>query len=305
MSPMHVIDLTGDESLKQRTSPLRLLPNGSRINGLAGPSDHLPTTLLYPTYKEFAPPRHVREHIVCFWHRTGGAPASPNPILPDGCIDIIWAGEASPIVAGPMTMPLRSIINSGAEIIGVRFRPGVAPALLGVNAQELLNQHIPLGDIWSRSNLLPWRDATDRIHFAAKLEAIVAVITHRLGIVEQPDDFVTDAARWIADHPSGNLDDLVRLSGLSERHVRRRFDEAIGYGPKKLQRILRMQRLLWLAEQGQSAQLGLADLAFAAGYADQPHMTREVAVLSGASPGNLLRGTVSSAVSDLFKTPAP
>jgi AraC-like DNA-binding protein len=293
------------EDLKQRTSPLRLLPNGPRIESLAIPTAHRHATSFLPTYREVAPPIHLREHVVCFWRRPGGARTNDTQVLPDGCIDVIWAGESPPNVAGPMTLPLKSTISAGAEIIGVRFRPGVAPALLGVSAQELLNQHVSLSDIWSRKHVLPWSDAADRAHFPAKLEAIVTVIAHRLGAVAQPDVFVTDATRWIADHPSGNLEQLIRLSGLSERQVRRRFDEAIGYGPKKLQRILRLQRLLWLAGQRLAVPLNLADLAFAAGYADQPHMTREVAALSGASPGTLLRGTVSSAVSDLFKTPTP
>jgi AraC-like DNA-binding protein len=262
-------------------------------------------TSLHSTYREFAPPRHLREHVVCIWHRQGNAPGRISPILPDGCIDVIWAVDSSPFVAGPMTVPLMSATKAGAELIGVRFRPGIASSMLGVSAQELLNQHVALGDIWSRNRLLPWNDAVDRPHFAAKLEAIVAAIKIRLGAADQPDDLVVDAVRWIADHPSASLDELARLSGLSERQVRRRFDEAIGYGPKKLQRILRMQRLLWLAAQRQANQLNLADLAFAAGYADQPHMTREVAALSGSSPGTLLRGSVSSAVSDLFKTPVP
>lgn len=277
----------------------------SNLNHFGDLKVHRAGKLPNRSYREFVPALHLHEHIVCIWHRHGGATTNDTQILPDGCIDVIWAGESPPIVAGPMTLPLRSTISAGAEIIGVRFRPGVASALLGVSAQELLNQHVPLGDIWSRKHVLPWSDAADRAHFPAKLEAVVAVIAHRLGVAAQPDVFVMNATRWIADHPSGNLEHLVRLSGISERQVRRRFDEAIGYGPKKLQRILRLQRLLWLAGQRLAVPLNLADLAFAAGYADQPHMTRDVATLSGASPGTLLRGTVSSAVSDLFNTPAP
>ena len=98
------------------------------------------------------------------------------------------------------------------------------------------------------------------------------------------------------------LDELSGLSRLSERQIRRHFDEAIGYGPKKLQRILRLQRLLWLASQQSAPVPNLAHLSSAAGYADQSHMTREVIALAGASPRQLLHGSRSSAVSDLFKT---
>jgi transcriptional regulator GlxA family with amidase domain len=85
--------------------------------------------------------------------------------------------------------------------------------------------------------------------------------------------------------------------------MRRRFAQSVGYGPKTLQRVLRMQRVLWLARANTRAMPSLARLALAAGYADQAHMTRELAGLTGLTPHQLLldpgRGP---AVSELFKT---
>ncbi|HEU5431885.1 MAG TPA: helix-turn-helix domain-containing protein, partial [Thermomicrobiales bacterium] len=103
----------------------------------------------------------------------------------------------------------------------------------------------------------------------------------------------------------GGLDELARQCGISERQLRRRFESSVGYGPKMLQRILRLQRLLWLASGSDGERLGLAGLAIAAGYADQPHMTRETVALTGATPGQLLvDARPASAVSELFKTAA-
>jgi methylphosphotriester-DNA--protein-cysteine methyltransferase len=56
--------------------------------------------------------------------------------------------------------------------------------------------------------------------------------------------------------------------------------EHVGYGPKTLQRILRLQRVMAdLASAQQTIELAAA--AAAAGYADQPHLSRE----TGGSPG--------------------
>jgi methylphosphotriester-DNA--protein-cysteine methyltransferase len=78
---------------------------------------------------------------------------------------------------------------------------------------------------------------------------------------------------------------LDRLD-VSPRTLRRRCQNAFGYGPKTLDRILRFQRFLGFARQAE--ELCLADLAFAAGYADQAHLTREVRRLSGFSPATIL-----------------
>ena len=255
-----------------------------------------------PTYREFAPPPHLGKQIVCFWrHGATSAPTTAR-VIPDGCVDIVWVNDQAPHVAGPMTRPVLYSIESGTEIVAVRLRPGVAHRLLGENAKTLLDQDVPLRDLWPGHRAAPWEEVTTQRRASAKMAAIAEVVTSRLRTNGECDDFVMQAAAWMAGHPFASLAELRGRCGLSERQMRRHFDEAIGYGPKKLQRILRLQRLLWLASHESSPVPSLAQLSFAAGYADQSHMTREVVALTGASPRHLLNGAISSAVSDLFKT---
>ena len=225
-------------------------------------------------------------------------------VIPDGCVDVVWVNDHAPHIAGPMTKPMLYSIDAGTEIAAVRLRPGVAHRLLGESAKALLNQDVLLRDLWPGDRAAPWEVVIADQSEHAKLAAIAEAISTRLETDGESDDFVTHTALWMARHPFASLDDLSGLSRLSERQIRRRFDEAIGYGPKKLQRILRLQRLLWLTNQQPAPFASLAHLSFAAGYADQSHMTREVVALAGASPSHLLNGAISSAVSDLFKTAA-
>jgi AraC-like DNA-binding protein len=203
-----------------------------------------------------------------------------------------------------MTVAVQPAIEGTNTIVGVRFRPGVAPTLLGVNASDLVNRNVPLRDFWPQRHRSPWERVEPGAAVADTLATLTEAITARIQSVREPDPFIMAAAGWTVRNPSGQLTELGRLSGLSERQVRRRFDQAIGYSPKMLQRIMRLQYLLWLAGEAQSSSPGLARLALQAGYADQPHMTREVAALTGMSPRRLLvEGGHESAVSDLFKTP--
>jgi AraC-like DNA-binding protein len=223
-------------------------------------------------------------------------------VIPDGCVDIVWVNDQAPHIAGPMTAPVFYSIDAGTAIVAVRLRPGVAHRLLRESAKALLNQDIPLRDLWPGKHAAPWEEVTAERSEPTKLAAIARAVSARLRTDGECDDFVMQAAAWMARHPFASLDELSGLSRLSERQIRRHFDEAIGYGPKKLQRILRLQRLLWLASQQSAPAPNLAQLSFAAGYADQSHMTRDVVALTGASPRYLLNGSISSAVSDLFKT---
>jgi AraC-like DNA-binding protein len=79
---------------------------------------------------------------------------------------------------------------------------------------------------------------------------------------------------------------LDRLD-VSERTLRRRSHDYFGYGPKTLGRILRFQRFLSLAHSDRSARLSA--LAFEAGYADQPHLSREIQSLCGMTALTFLR----------------
>ncbi|HKT02169.1 MAG TPA: helix-turn-helix domain-containing protein, partial [Rugosimonospora sp.] len=73
--------------------------------------------------------------------------------------------------------------------------------------------------------------------------------------------------------------------GWAPRRLHRWCEDAFGYGPKTLARILRLHRALDLAHAGEAPAL----VAAVAGYADQAHLSREVKALSGVTLGALLR----------------
>ena len=86
-------------------------------------------------------------------------------------------------------------------------------------------------------------------------------------------------------HGRRRVADLADTLGIGERQLLRRFDRAVGYGPKTLDRVLRLQRLLRALDAGRGDDL--AWLALDLGYADQAHMTREAVRLAGRTPGEL------------------
>ena len=91
----------------------------------------------------------------------------------------------------------------------------------------------------------------------------------------------------------GTVAALSAELGMSERQLLRRFDAAVGYGPKTLHRVLRFRRVLGhLTTTGPGTDL--AELAIRSGYADQAHMTREITRLAGRPPGALIRQLTSA-----------
>jgi AraC-like DNA-binding protein len=219
-------------------------------------------------YSEHPPHPALAHHVEAVWSLRAGAARESHRVLPDGCIDIVVPADGPAFVAGPMRRPLLHTMAPGERVGGLRLRPGAAPALLGVAADELLDLFVPLDALW--------RDAGGDVEAAAR---------RRVGRRE-PDGLVLAAVARLERDPGTEIRALAAGLALSERQLRRRFHEAVGYGPKRLGRVLRLQRLLGEARQVRTA--SVAELAAAAGYADQPHMAREVRELAATTPARLL-----------------
>ena len=253
-------------------------------------------------YSEFTPPAQLHSYVACFWQSSAPDQPRQTTILPDGCIDLIWQAGREPFVAGPMTAPAVTLTEPGIVTLGVRFKPGAAAALLGVAASELCDSSVALRELRPRA----WQQVTwDRalaVTDTLSLHDATSAVTALLERATPTDRFVADASRWLAQHPAQPAADFIAGSGLGERQARRRFQDHVGYGPKTLQRILRMQRVLWLLSRSRPPR-SLAGLAHAAGFADQAHLTREMRALTGQLPTTLVACNPQSAVADLFKTP--
>lgn len=220
------------------------------------------------------------------WTRTVGAgEGGPYRVLPDGCMDVIWC-DGELIVAGPDTSAHVARTPPGARFAGLRFAPGRGPGVLGVPAYELRDLRVPLDAVWPDAAA---RRIAERIGDPADpgtaLEEAVTGFMRGLDDRRGPgtvDPLLAATASRLAS--GGSVAAAAEAAGLGERQLHRRSLAAFGYGPKTLARVLRLQRALELARRGTP----FADVAVAAGYADQAHLAREVKALAGVPLGELI-----------------
>jgi AraC-like DNA-binding protein len=230
-------------------------------------------------YRELPPPESLAEQVCCLWWSTGPG----RRVLPDACADIVWTGSRL-IVAGPATRAVVADVPADGAKLGVRFRVGAAPLGLGLPAGELRDMTVPLAELWREGDAL-----SDRVAGAAdpgaRLELMVGAVQARLADAAPLDPLVREAVHELA-RPRSRVEAVGRRLAISERHLRRRVEAAVGYSPRTLARVLRLQRFLALASNGGASDL--AWLAADAGYADQSHLTRDCAELGGLPAGALL-----------------
>lgn len=236
-----------------------------------------------PHYRETPPAPDLRAFVACRWVRTVrlGGPLRVAPILPDGCSDVMVFDDRPPIVAGPDATTRWVRIPDHTVITGLRFRPGAVRAVLGCEAGLVLDGGGPLSDFAPGARGLHERlltaDALDDRH--ALLEDWVRGRLTRAGAGDRD---TLAACRLLTAEPGLAIGRLADRFGWNARAVHRRFRAACGYGPKHLQRILRVQRALRAVHAAEEP--SLAEVALAAGYADQPHMTRDFRDLTGFTP---------------------
>jgi AraC-like DNA-binding protein len=246
------------------------------------------------TYREFGPKRELHPYIACTWERRVPAVEAPTArVLPDGCVDLVWRGGEL-LVAGPDSESWLSGLCPEETVVGLRLRPGIAGSVLGLPASELRNQRPPVDRVWGAlcSELNervgdaeePWR----------KRELLEGAIAKRLTAGERPDPLVLAATRRLG-FPGSRIGFLSDALGLSERQLLRRFNDAVGYGPKTLDRVLRFQRFRSRAQSVVRGDDDLARVAADLGYSDQAHLSRDCMRLSGLTPTQLAESRTRTA----------
>lgn len=171
-----------------------------------------------------------------------------------------------PLIVGPWTTAGVAAWGEGAEILWIKFKPGV------------FMPHLPFAHLLDRETMLPegagqsfWlKSSTWQLPSYANVETLIDRLVREEVLVRDP---VVSAV--LEDQPHD----------LSPRAVRHRFQRATGLTQKHIHQVTRAQQAATLLQQGVS----ILDTVHEAGYYDQPHLTRALRQWVGYTPTQILR----------------
>jgi AraC-like DNA-binding protein len=228
------------------------------------------------------------------WIQRTGAAACVQRHLPTGGVEIHVPIGGRPRLIGPLTGPQIEVIPPYTTIVGVRFRPGTAPPL-PTTLDDLVDQRLGLAELCGS----PVEVVVEAIGRAGTPErALMILQAHLLQEFRRAarvDPLVREAVQALMPWHPVDIGTVANHLALSASQLRRRCLHAVGMSPKVLQRALRFQGFLALAQAtatGRRAADGTAGLAVDAGYADQAHLGRECLRLTGLTPRRLLGGSI-------------
>jgi AraC-like DNA-binding protein len=177
-----------------------------------------------------------------------------------------YEGNTRLVVSGPWTKAGNLSYPEGVELVWIKFALGTfMPYML---ARNRLDQEVPLPDAAYHSFLLngtAWQfpDYEDVETFVDRLVRDDTLardpVVHAV-LQEQPLE-------------------------LASRTVRHRFRQSTGLTQGHIQQVERAQRAAALLQHGVS----ISDTVYAAGYFDQPHLTRSLKHYIGHTPAEIVR----------------
>lgn len=173
--------------------------------------------------------------------------------------------------------------------VATAFYPDAFSAMTGLDLSPFTGRMVPAEDVLPQPILQPCRNLFASVERNG-VESGLSAFEEQIGTLwagVRPDGF--RPIRWVKDWGrSIALKATLSGSGRSARQVARRIKSWTGVSERDLRGIGHSEQLYaTLHEAIQSGDVDWAELAAAAGFADQPHMIRQMRRSSGFTPEQL------------------
>lgn len=219
-------------------------------------------------------------------YRRVADPAGPDPV---GARTTDPRGDVFPLVCLTGVQTAAQVIEAPrapCRVLGIRLSPVGAYALLGCPLDAAAGRTLDLADVvGSAADALAARcaDAPTPVACLAHAAAWVGErLAHSAARGHAPHPAVTCAAAALERAGGTASVTAVRAqTGLGRTRFAAAFRAQVGVGPKRYARVLRFRRALELVRAGRP----LTDVALAAGFYDQAHLTASFREFAGMTPG--------------------
>lgn len=197
-------------------------------------------------YIEHKPVMTLQSQVSLYYQfKTNKSSLGFLPIIPDGCLELLFSCNPSYPSANVATSPKQRCSYSfkpNSEYFAVRLSPLQSSIVFQCSIKEILqHQQLSLSDILTIDQPL--------IEEIVTLQSFKERITRFNSLLYSKRRSYNDCQK-IVNHclfkiynSNGllNLKELSTETGYSDRYIRKKFDEYIGFSPKQFSQIVRLQ----------------------------------------------------------------
>ena len=178
-------------------------------------------------------------------------------------------------LVGQFDTPVKiSCADWNARSDAVRLPVGCVMRLFGFPAHLITGQCIELGSLQDESVFFKSGTSVSRL---------------RETLYQQSDEIISERSvmdmllEYLLSRQTATVAEMSRISGYSERQLRRLVSEYTGFSPKVFLELLRFFKTS-LHLESLDAHLNLADIAVLFGYYDQPHLNKQFRRFADCTP---------------------
>ncbi len=234
---------------------------------------------------------YKQDGISHFYTFKAGENSRWMPVVPDGCIDIIFSYGEDGMEARVYGTVLSSDVAEytvGRTYFGLRFLPGVMPVILNGQVRDFIACSVPLVDVLRNRELMDAMEQADTFYarittFLQEYRRELArteALSGRRELVLAVKDYVYRAKGKV------RVKQLEDYTGYSSRYINKIFDAECGFNPKTFCKIIQFQRALEFLNYG--APDKMTDAAVFLGYYDQPQFIHDFSRYAGVTPKKYL-----------------
>jgi AraC-like DNA-binding protein len=258
----------------------------------------------------------LHPYVHSFWRMDGAPHGRRETVLPHGNVDLLFNLEApltavalsgtapilraAPYVAGLQTRALDTVSTARVDLLGVSLRAERAAAVLRLPASELTDATVDASLLFRDAGGL-YGALKEAPSFARQCGLLAAWLIRALA-PERRSRLVGPACELLAaDDSEAGAAGAARALGVSPRHLRRLFLDAVGVAPSDYIRLARFTRALGLVRGGGS----LTAIAQAAQYYDHAHFCRDFRAIAGMTPSDYRQRCHTGPIAEVLVAACP
>lgn len=192
------------------------------------------------------------------------------------------------------TLQNKNYISSDKKsgIVGIKLSTFAIPLLFAIPAIELTNETVDIADIIGKKG----RELTDMLFEAktpqARIDIVSSFFTKQLQQVSHKYTSTQKVIQFIhhTNEPT-TLDDLTKMSCLSQRQFQRHFKDLTGFSPQLYLKLIRFEKAI---RNFSNVKCNLTELAHLSGYYDQAHFNHDFKLFAGRTPSEYFAAEYAS-----------
>lgn len=258
--------------------------------------------------KVVLPREELRPYVRYYWMLKSDEPFRVLT-FPIGCPQIIFhrktplyipeldRSQSCFTISGQVNFPAHIQSDGNLDMIVAVFYPHTIGMFIDTPPSAFYNKEISGYDIENR--LL--NETAAKLFDSSDVNIDIGILENwLLSKVEPTLNFrrISSSINLLMHHPSISIKSLSEDACLCQKQYERIFRQQVGMSPKEYARVVRLQKALWMLQNGSHDFIGIS---VECGYADQSHLIREFKAMSGHTPKSLLN--YSTPYSDLFTVP--